>query len=673
MPPDTLKYDIEGYYLELQKEGQNLGFPNWDAHHNPFPGLRPFRSIEALLFFGRRKQVDELADRLLRSHFLGVLGSSGGGKSSLVRAGLIPALHGGLGQARASNWKIVICKPGITPLQNLAASLAAANLGSADEARLVPEIDRVLDVLKSTSFGLLDVEAGAEPGCKTLVVIDQFEELFRFQKGPNHETEYFVDLLLTAAREPDSPVYIVITMRSEFLGDCVRYRGLPELINEGQYLVPCLSGENIRQAITGPAIVVGATVAPTLVNRLVRELGNSQDQLPLLQHALMRTYRHWYALDPRPEHIGHADYEAVCGKWNPDEEAMDVHLEYALSNHANECYESLPEALQPVAELIFKRLVERDGRLPAPLRELYGIAQMAKASPEDVKRVIDQFRQADTSFLMPPPEVPLRPDTILDISHESLIRNWDLLKKWTEEEARNARLYRRLNEAREEKGLLEGARLENLIEWKSKGFNAFWAARYHAAAGGHRDGAQEEALFQENMDYLEFCIAEEERRKKAKEQEEEKRKKAKEQEEENKRAEESRQKVQRLKLKYRTNLAVLGLVAALVAGGFGWFAWQKKSEVEVQNVEIQRKNVEIHQQKQVVENALNQFLQEKRANEKLQAVKLISNAEVYIKAEQFALALSAYQEALELNPEDKTLEERIAFCRKNLSGAVPPK
>ncbi|MBK8923772.1 MAG: hypothetical protein IPM81_20180 [Saprospirales bacterium] len=504
--PEPPHFQLDEYYLDLQKQGQDMDILDWEqTQQNPFPGLRPFRTREAHLFFGREGQAEELVIRLMQTHFLGVLGNSGSGKSSLVRAGLIPALHGGKKQDRVADWRIVICRPGNSPVQNLAAALAGAHQRSTDRAALAPEIGRLLPLLNNSSFGLLKALQGAGAYDKTLIVADQFEELFRFgHEIPPGEAAHFVDLLLTASQQQTAEIYVVLTMRSEFLGECVRYRGLPEIINQGQYLVPRLSGENVRRAVAGPLGVVGAPLDPTLANRLVREVGDNMDQLPLLQHALMRTYRHWQQGGAGAP-IGHDDFEAVG------------QMTGALGRHAEERYQALNDREKAIAKLLFQRLTDRSagdkgGRRPTRMVEIYGLARAIPAGREEVDRVIEQFRQIDTSFLMPPPGAPLQEENMLDISHESLLRNWERLDEWALEEADNARQYQRLQQAREDneedarQGWIGGARLEHLVEWREKTpVNYFWAARYHpqpAVRIREADWEPDRELFERNLAFL---------------------------------------------------------------------------------------------------------------------------------------------------------------------------
>src|SRR5262249_32299991 len=140
----------------------------------PYPGLRPFESEEAMLFHGRDRQTSELLRRLAHDRFLAVVGGSGSGKSSLVRAGLLPALYRGYLVGATTNWRVAVMRPGSAPLHNLAKSLASpAALGSADES-----------VVRQSSFGIVNTvrAASLEQGQSLLVVVDQFEELFRFRR-----------------------------------------------------------------------------------------------------------------------------------------------------------------------------------------------------------------------------------------------------------------------------------------------------------------------------------------------------------------------------------------------------------------------------------------------------------------------------------------------------------
>jgi tetratricopeptide (TPR) repeat protein len=452
---------------------------------NPFPGLRPFETDEHRLFFGREGQSDALIARLQRSRLLAVVGTSGSGKSSLIRAGLLPALRGGLMANAGSGWRIAIMRPGGDPTGYLAHALGQADvLPEAGGGLPAAEAEAVIEAtLRRGSLGLVDVarQGRLAEHEKLLVLVDQFEELFRFRSAQptastGDEAFAFVKLLLEAAQQRELSIYVVITMRSDFLGDCAQFQGLPEAINDGQYLIPRMSRDERRLAIAGPVGVTRGRITEPLVNRLLNDVGDNPDQLPILQHALMRTWACWQDIRSNGEPIGIEHYEMVGG------------MERALAIHATEAFSELKGRQPQIAEKLFKALTEkgednREIRRPATLGEICAIAD---ATPQEVIEVIDVFRREDRSFLMPPVGILLAAETMVDISHESLIRNWSLLKAWVDDEAESARMYRRLADAAAFNNQLTGTLLEMALDWREQNKpTAVWAERYHivSAAG----------------------------------------------------------------------------------------------------------------------------------------------------------------------------------------------
>ncbi|HET7113198.1 MAG TPA: tetratricopeptide repeat protein, partial [Pyrinomonadaceae bacterium] len=451
---------------------------------NPFPGLRPFETEEYRLFFGREGQSDTLLERLQRTRFLAVVGTSGSGKSSLIRAGLMPALRGGLMAGVGSGWRIAVMRPGGDPIGNLAAELVKDDVLPAAGAGLPPdEAEAVIDAtLRGGSLGIVDVARHGRLGEheKLLIVVDQFEELFRFRAAQQNtnadEAAAFVKLLLEAAQQRELSIYVVLTMRSDFLGDCAQFQGLPEAINDGQYLIPRMTRDERRFAVTGPVGVTRGKITEPLVNRLLNDVGDNPDQLPILQHALMRTWDHWQAHRRNGEPIGMEHYEAIGT------------MSDALSLHADEAFNELPdERSRSIAQKMFKALTERgaDNREIRRPTRMDALCRIVGASLQEITAVIDVFRRAGRSFLMPPAGVPLQGDTVIDISHESLIRNWQRLKEWVNEEAQSARYYRRLAETavlhREgSEGLMQDPALQIIGDWYQQSRpNAAWAERYH--------------------------------------------------------------------------------------------------------------------------------------------------------------------------------------------------
>ncbi|HYJ87755.1 MAG TPA: hypothetical protein VEW46_16950 [Pyrinomonadaceae bacterium] len=578
---------------------------------NPFPGLRPFKFHEHELFFGREEQYEQMVKKLGSTRFLAVVGTSGSGKSSLVRAGLIPALYHGMMTNPRPKWRAAIFRPKEDPIRELSMALnhrrvfGASQTGNGssrfrvgevidwpslcarlndetEKARTGPtsrvigrlplnlkqvilggaskrdleqlprsefvhafnailqqrdfyhatefervavthetrellkrgqhnlsdtEIEKLNRLLLEASYpqeiaknaaiqtkitevtlrlgdlGLVEAVRQANLGSdeNLLVVVDQFEELFRYAKisenGPHgNQAAAFVKLLLEASNQRDIPIYIVLTMRSDYLGDCAKFWDLPEAINEGQYLIPRLTRDQFREAIRGPITSRGVEIAPQLVNRLLRDMGDDPDQLPILQHALMRTWEKWNDDHVEGQRIDVRHYDAV-GK-----------MAEALCLHADEAYNDLPDDRSRwIAEKLFKCLTEkgsgeRETRRPTQLRELRAIS---KAEYKELISVINVFRQKGRSFLMPSAGKTLTRKSSIDISHESLIRNWKRLRQWVDDEAQAASNYRRLAETAKlhDEGkapLLSDVEVKHALGWRNQNNrNRAWAARYH--------------------------------------------------------------------------------------------------------------------------------------------------------------------------------------------------
>src|SRR5215471_6077430 len=320
----------------------------------PYPGLRPFTGGEADIFFGREAQTDELVDRLGHSRFLSVVGPSGCGKSSLVRAGLLDALESGFMASAGAGWHVAEMRPGGQPMRQLADALltmAGRPRYEHDSAFLQAALERGP---RSLIEYLQDLPLPRDENL--LILVDQFEEIFRFASGAGQEeADAFVALLLATSQQREQPVYVVITMRSDFIGDCTRFPGLPEAVNEAQFLTPRMTREQSRQAIEGPAEVFGGVVEPALANRLLNDMGTDPDQLPLMQHVLMRMWTRASKVvlvergNAAPNTATSAgDREEPQGEGSPiiltlaDYKGVGG-LARALSNHADEAFTQLSD------------------------------------------------------------------------------------------------------------------------------------------------------------------------------------------------------------------------------------------------------------------------------------------------------------------------------------------
>jgi tetratricopeptide (TPR) repeat protein len=462
----------------------------------PYPGLRPFLRTEADIFFGREEQTDQLLKKIQTSRFLSVIGVSGCGKSSLVSAGMISALAAGFLTEAGGCWRIAEMRPGERPLGRLAEALTAP-------LALGPEVGSATDTaaflqatLQRGPLGLLEVihETPLPEHTNLLLLVDQFEEIFRFrEEGDPDEANAFVALLLATARQCEVPIYIVITMRSEYLGQCALFAGLPEAMNESQFLTPRLTREQSDAAIAKPARVFGGRVDPVLVNRLLNDMGSDPNQLPPLQHCLMRM---WTRVSQSRSATQSAELSgkspaAGAPETNPVTITLDDYLavgtlDQALSTHADEVLKGLTSEQQRIAQVMFRRLTERSSggqerRHPA---RLGAIAKVAGVGTDEVAAVVEEFRRPDRSFVTPPSGVMLRPETVLDISHESLINLWNTLDEWVGKEALSAATYERLKQtahlwAKEDADLWGAINLQRGLAWKEEQQPTVeWALRY---------------------------------------------------------------------------------------------------------------------------------------------------------------------------------------------------
>ena len=441
---------------------------------NPFPGLRPFTYEESHLFFGREGQSDEVLVNMANHRFTAVIGASGSGKSSLMYCGLIPILYGGFMTNAGSDWNVFVTRPGISPIENLAEAILnkdEIHRSSGEEEQLITRTI-TSTILRSSSMGLVDAvkQMTASTKSNVFLLIDQFEELFRYMKGEAehgsdavNEAAAFVNLLIKSVSQTEVPIYIALTMRSDFIGECSQFPELTHIINKSHYLVPQMTREQQSLAIEGPVAVGGGNITKRLVQQVLNDVGNNPDQLPVMQHVLMRTWDFWVKNRKPGEPIDLRHYIAV-GK-----------ISEALSQHGNEAYSELDKREKEICEVLFKALTEKGAdnmgvRRTASLEE---IAKIAGVNQEEVINVIDKFRQPGRSLLMPAADVPLNGGSIIEISHESLMRIWQRLRTWVDEEAESANMYRRLSDAAAmyqvgKTGLWRPPDLQLVLNWQLK-------------------------------------------------------------------------------------------------------------------------------------------------------------------------------------------------------------
>ena len=481
---------------------------------HPFPGLRPFAYRDHEYFYGREDHIYALYRLIASARFIAVIGSSGSGKSSLVRAGLLPFLDTETREAAGRNWLWREMRPGDAPLQSLTALLASLSVDD-DPLLASGRRDRIAAQLRRSSFGISEALAEIKDIAdhSVVLVIDQFEELFRYAPAGSgrtalsgdevrarDEATQFVQLLLQASQVPSNDIHVMLTMRSDFIGDCARFHGLPEAVCAAQFLVPSLTRDQLDEVIRKPVEKAGATIDPQLIERLLNDCGTEMDQLPVLQHCLSRLW----------EEAGQGSAEIVIPQSNdaaaegqtaieqnrgrhlsPEHYRTIGEFSDALSRHADEILKDLPgPTLQLAVEQIFRALSELDKEGRAVRRGLR-FAQLAAETGVDeaaVRQVLDRFRAEDCSFLTPSPfeAREISDTTRIDIGHEALLRRWEKVSGrgadpgWLRNEQRAGERYRGLLATAEGKrAKLPSHLIDTRWEWwAARPRTEQWAERY---------------------------------------------------------------------------------------------------------------------------------------------------------------------------------------------------
>jgi energy-coupling factor transporter ATP-binding protein EcfA2/cell division protein FtsB len=416
----------------------------------PYPGLRSFEESDGPIFFGREKQIATLLRRLEKHRFVAVVGASGSGKSSLVKAGLLPAVRRGF-LAGAARWLPIVIRPGADPYQRLGDELLNfRRTFSATE----DFTEKFRKKLRLTDHGLVEAlpDLGLDSDTRLLLVIDQFEELFSFRcavpgsddHASRDEASAFVTMLLSAFKEKHANIWVLLTMRSDFIGNCEAFLGLPENVSQSQFLVPRLDAWQMEEAIVRPGLVTGAafepfTVTPELVNIIINEAGDRTDQLPLMQHALMRTWKN-----------------AVADtKFNKSSLVLTVlnysdagRIKDALNRDADAAWANIKDdaRLSEICRKMFMLLCDTlpSGQIVRRRPRLSELIEVTGASESQIKKILTLFQEDDRNFLLPSSDIPFYNDTILDITHEALFRQWHEIQRWIHRESESVANYQEL-------------------------------------------------------------------------------------------------------------------------------------------------------------------------------------------------------------------------------------
>ena len=427
---------------------------------NPFVGLRSFEADEYNLFFGRDVQINDIIENLTRTNFAAVIGYSGSGKSSLIKSGVIPALKNKSSENKNDLWKIGISTPGYDPIRNLSKMLVDFYPSDKKSSVSTDEITQLLSK-KGTSIEDAILKINDQHTGNCLLIIDQFEEIFNLSRNDEFDNcKHFVDLILSTLNTKNSKINIILTLRSDFIGNCTEFSGLPEVLNKSQYLIPRLSEIQFKEVINGPLSEVKYSISASLLQTLTKDIDNNQDQLSILQHAMMRTIEYWKLESATNEVIDVRHYKSIGT------------MKKALSNHADEAYEELSDPEKEGCNKMFKVLVNfQNLKVTRNLIKFSDLVSITAVDSKTLINVINIFRRSDRSFLRPKEGIEITDETIIDISHESLLRLWSRLRVWIKEEMESSEIYKNLCETaalyQEGKGsLLINPELEIVLKWR---------------------------------------------------------------------------------------------------------------------------------------------------------------------------------------------------------------
>ncbi len=430
----------------------------------PYKGLEFFdcNGEDPKYFYGRQRLTDQLLDQVRTSSFMALVGASGSGKSSVLRAGLLHQLQVGRRIAGSDQWQILITRPDETPMQNLARAFIPADLSQLDRAEALGKAERLL---REGGAGLRRLVQSANAP-RVLLVIDQFEEAFT-RCHNLEERERFFACLMGALSEVDDKLCLILAMRADFVGKCLEqdYSGLAKRVQQGMVSVLPMSADELRDAIGKPAGQVGLSVEPALVTEILNDIAGAPGSLPLLQYTLKELWQH-----REDNQLVLSAYQALGG------------ISGTLDRRATEIYNSFDRAEQQTVQHIFQQLTQLgEGTEDTRRRVFLGNLIAEPQHPEQrVNQVIATLAEPSNRLLVTSEVVSKDNDNqrlaIVDVAHEALIRHWKLLRQWIEQNRDLLRQQRRIEasaeswqEHQQAKGyLLQGLPLTEALQFQKQ-------------------------------------------------------------------------------------------------------------------------------------------------------------------------------------------------------------
>lgn len=414
----------------------------------PFVGIRAFSEADGNRFTGRSKQVDDVLLLLHRHRFIALTGQAGSGKSSFIASGLIPSLRKGHHGLAGKEWAICLTRPGLSPLRNLALALAENDLLN-PSTRSAPEYPLLIEnALRKGVSGLETIYNQSEIGGRKnlLIIIDPFEDLFlqgrkESRQKLDEERNAFIHALTAAASAEDTAVYILIVLGVESISEISPFRRLQDFLNKGQYLLPRMSGVDLRRLLTQPLAESSLSLGSGVSESLLTQFGNDMRLLPNLQFLLYQVFRK----------ISKANPERTVIELKDLEEAGN--LSHAFPQHLESRYNDLSETRRLLLEKTAKAMVsvEPVGRLTQP-HTVSHLSAVCEVSPNDMAPLLLSFTGGEEGFLeiLPPDSTggslpgTLHPESLVFLKNENLLLPWERFRNWLGSEKESRDIYRRL-------------------------------------------------------------------------------------------------------------------------------------------------------------------------------------------------------------------------------------
>jgi len=400
---------------------QSIDNNQTDSGICPYKGLEFFdcNDEDPKYFFGRDRLIGQLLDHVRTNNFLALVGASGNGKSSVLRAGLLHQLQLGRRIAGSDRWRFRITRPDRQPMQNLALAFVDEGLSDLDRAEA---LGRATGLLSEGASGLQRlVQASTAP--RVILVIDQFEEVFT-RCNSLEEREQFFACLMGALSNTDDKLCLIIAMRADFIGKCLEqpYSGLAQQIQQHLISVLPMEPEELKAAICKPAEQVGLNIEPALVTEILDDIAGAPGSLPLLQYTLKELWQ-----QRQGNQLALSAYQALGG------------INGTLDHRATEIYNSFATAEQKTVQHIFQQLTQLGEGTEDTRRRVFQADLVAEPQhpTEQVQTVVERLSNADNRLLVTS-EVVSKGDqssrmAIVDVTHEALIRHWRLLRQWIEQ------------------------------------------------------------------------------------------------------------------------------------------------------------------------------------------------------------------------------------------------